>query len=83
MDKFDAALALALLVGVALTGQLVGLVGPNGPELLRYAIWTLGYGSVVLTAWYVWIRPHDFRAPGSGEEDVWSLEEHDTPDSEN
>jgi len=82
MDKFDAALALALFVGIVLTGQLVSLVGPNGPDALRYAIWICGYGGVIAAAWAFWIRPLDFRAPGSDEENVWNPEESDVADSE-
>jgi len=82
MDKFDAALALALLVGIILTGQLVSLIGPNGPDTLRYAIWVMGYGGAIVAAWAAWIRHHDFQAPGSDEENVWDLDDGDGTDAE-
>ena len=73
MEKFDAALALALIVGLVLTGQLVNIVGSAGLTTLRWTIWILGYGGVVAVAWYVWIRPLEFRAPDSATEDVWDV----------
>ncbi|MFB6140681.1 MAG: hypothetical protein ABEJ26_09635 [Halosimplex sp.] len=72
MDRGDIALALALLAGIALTGQIVGLVGSAGYEGLGSIVWPIGYGSVILAAWYVWIRPLDFRAPSSDDADAWS-----------
>ena len=74
MDRADVATALALLVGVALTGQLAGLVESAGFPLLGSAIWPIGYGSIVLAAWYVWIRPLDLRAPTPGDGDPWDAE---------
>lgn len=74
MDRGDVTLALALLVGVALTGQVTGLLRSAGLQVAGSAVWILGYGSIVLAAWYVWIRPLDLRAPGDA--DPWG------PDSE-
>lgn len=77
MDRGDIVLALALLVGVALTGQLVGLLESAGFSTLSTLVWPLGYGSVVLVAWYVWIRPLDLRAPTRDEEDLWASDPED------
>jgi len=82
MDKFDAALALALLVGIILTGQLVSLIGPDGPAPLRYAIWITGYGGAVVAAWAFWLRPLDLRAPGGDDESVWGPDDGDAADAE-
>ena len=75
MDREDVALALALLVGIALTGQLAGLVRSAGYPAVGSVVWPVGYGSIVLAAWFVWIRPMDL---GSHSEhvDTW------TPDDE-
>jgi len=74
MDRGDVALALALLVGVALTGQLAGLVRSAGFPLASEFVWPIGYLSIIIAAWYVWIRPIDFRAPTPGDADPWNAE---------
>jgi hypothetical protein len=82
MDRADIATALALLVGVALTGQLAGLVRSAGFPLLGSAVWPIGYGSIVLAAWYVWIRPLDLRAPTPNDGDPWNAETDEAAESE-
>ncbi|WP_415383180.1 hypothetical protein [Halosimplex sp. TS25] len=82
MDRGDLALALALLVGIALTGQVAGLVRSAGFSTVSGLVWPIGYGSIVLAAWYVWIRPIDLRAPTPDDADPWATdgEEHTDPD---
>ncbi|WP_436906872.1 hypothetical protein [Halosimplex marinum] len=78
MDYGDIALALALLVGIALTGQVAGLVESAGFEGLGSVVWPVGYGSVVLAAWYVWIRPMDLGVPDPDGTDLWETDEEPT-----
>ncbi|WP_459194662.1 hypothetical protein [Halosimplex sp. J119] len=82
MDRGDIALALALLVGVALTGQVAGLVQSAGLVAASDFVWPIGYGSIVLTAWYVWIRPIDLRAPSPDDGDIWTADADETADPE-
>ena len=69
-------MALALLVGIALTGQVAGLVESAGYEGVGSLIWPVGYGSIVLAAWFVWIRPMDL---GSHADDVDTWGPDDEP----
>ncbi|QLH84735.1 hypothetical protein [Halosimplex pelagicum] len=78
MDREDIALALALLVGVALTGQVAGLVESAGFEGLGSLVWPIGYGSVVLAAWFVWIRPMDLGATDPDDTDLWGPDDEQT-----
>ena len=80
MDRGDAALALALLVGIALTGQVAGLVRSAGFPVVSEIVWPVGYLSIIIAAWFVWIRPIDFRAPTPGDADPWNAESSDTTD---
>lgn len=82
MDREDVALALALLVGVALTGQVAGLVRSAGFPVVSEIVWPVGYLSIILAAWFVWIRPIDFRAPTPDGADLWNAENGDASDPE-
>ncbi|MFC7140074.1 hypothetical protein ACFQMA_09535 [Halosimplex aquaticum] len=82
MDRGDIALALALLVGVALTGQVAGLVRSAGFSAASGLVWPIGYGSIVLAAWYVWIRPIDLRAPTPGDADPWGADSEESPEAD-
>ncbi|ELZ27007.1 hypothetical protein C475_08731 [Halosimplex carlsbadense 2-9-1] len=78
MDREDIALALALFVGIALTGQVAGLVRSAGFEGLGTLVWPVGYGSIVLAAWLVWIRPMDLDARDPDDPDIWGPDEEQT-----
>ena len=80
MDRFDVALALALLVGVALVGQVVGLLESVGFGTYTPIIWLLGYGGIVLTAWYVWIRPLDIHSPDRDDDSAWETDADEQPE---
>ncbi|WP_436923442.1 hypothetical protein [Halosimplex amylolyticum] len=82
MDRGDIALALALLVGIALTGQVAGLVRSVGFSAASGLVWPIGYGSIVLVAWYVWIRPIDLRAPTPGDGDPWAAEPDESAEAD-
>ncbi|WP_206425170.1 hypothetical protein [Halosimplex salinum] len=82
MDRGDVAMALALLVGVALTGQLAGLVKSAGFPVVGSVVWPVGYGTIVLAAWYLWIRPLDLRAPTPDDGDPWATDPDEPTDAE-
>jgi hypothetical protein len=60
MDRSDLAIGLALAVGLVLVAQLEALFESAGLPILSLLTWPIGYGSIILVAWYVWIRPIDF-----------------------
>lgn len=82
MDRGDIALALALLVGVALTGQVAGLVRSAGLSTAADFVWPVGYGTIVLAAWFVWIRPIDLRAPSPDDGDIWTTDADEPTEAE-
>jgi hypothetical protein len=58
--------------------EVAGLVESAGYEGLGSLVWPIGYGSVVLAAWYVWIRPMDLGAHDSDDTDLWGPDEEST-----
>lgn len=52
-------LAALLLAGTAVVGALTfgaqRTVGPAAADV----VWVVGYGGIVLVAWFLWIRPLD------------------------
>lgn len=57
----------ALAFVVALVGVGVGnyLLTASGYQTAGSALYFVGYASIVLAAWYVWIRPLDIGRDGS------------------
>ncbi|PSQ01753.1 hypothetical protein BRC92_10115 [Halobacteriales archaeon QS_4_69_31] len=75
MDRADAVTALALVVGLVLVVVLEGLVRSLGFETLGLAVYPVGYGTLVVVAWYVWIRPLEFdQRPGP----VWERDDDES-----
>jgi hypothetical protein len=56
-------LALVLLVGVAGPGLARRFLGEAGYGNLGRLVFVLGYGTMVVVVWYVWIRPLDITGP--------------------
>lgn len=84
MDRADALTALALVVGLLLVVMVEKALGAAGLELLSTLAYPVGYGSLVLVAWYVWIRPLDIRSP-SPDDRIWRSgpsADRDRPDDE-
>jgi hypothetical protein len=77
MDRADAVTALALVVGLVLVALVENLVTSLGFETLALVVYPVGYGTIVLAAWYVWIRPIDFEATDPDIGSVWD-EENET-----
>jgi hypothetical protein len=78
MDHVDIVTGLALVVGILLTGLVENLLQSAGLTTLSTVIWPIGYGTALLTAWYVWIRPLDFQAPDGSEETIWEPDHSET-----
>ena len=55
--------AAILLVGIAGSGLARRALGELGYNDLGAIVYVLGYGGMVLTIWYVWIRPMDITGP--------------------
>lgn len=65
------AFGVALAAIVVVPGLSAALVHSLGYETLGTVTWVVGYGSGVLTIWYVWIRPLDLHSPaGSSVEET-------------
>ncbi|PSQ42380.1 hypothetical protein BRD17_08835 [Halobacteriales archaeon SW_7_68_16] len=60
MDRADAVTALALAVGFLLVVAVENTLRSLGFGALGLAVYPVGYGTLVVVAWYVWIRPIDF-----------------------
>jgi len=56
-------LAALLFVGIAGSGIARRLLGELGYNDLGAIVFVLGYGGMILTLWYVWIRPMDISGP--------------------
>ncbi len=53
------AFAVVVLAGVAGTGSVVYFLNAVGLGTLGSVVWFVGYGTMVYTLWYGWIRPLD------------------------
>ncbi|CAM2753987.1 MULTISPECIES: hypothetical protein [Halobacterium] len=61
-------LAAVLAGGVVLPGVASYLVAQSTTGLADEAVWAGGYGLMVLTVWYTWIRPLDLSRTEGGTE---------------
>ncbi len=52
-----------LLLGIVGTGLLSSYFENHGYPIVGEAIFVLGYGTMVLALWWIWIRPIDFEGP--------------------
>jgi hypothetical protein len=67
--------AVLLVVVFALTGIVENYLVSIGYETLATIVFIIGYGHVVIGAWYVWLRPVKFTgAVGDGEE-IWDSDD--------
>lgn len=64
-DREKVAFGLAIAAIVIVPGLSAAAINALGYPTLGTVIWVFGYGSGILTVWYVWIRPLDLRAPTS------------------
>ena len=55
-------------------GFLDYLVFNSGYEGVATAIWAVGYGTIALGVWFVWLRPLDFTEPSETESRTWSVD---------
>lgn len=55
--------ALVLAVGVIGPGLANYFLVQGGYETLGTAVWALGYTTMVIVLWYVWVRPLDLTGP--------------------
>lgn len=73
--------AAALVVAFVLVGLLDHYLVTNGAALLGAAVFLVGYGSIVLAAWYLFLRPLDMigsNAPaGVGTRETGDAEDRD------
>lgn len=71
--------AATLVVAFVLVGLLDHYLVTHGAALLGAAVFLVGYGSVVVAAWYVFVRPLDLRGAsgpaGAGGQDGEDREE--------
>ncbi|MFC7140508.1 hypothetical protein ACFQMA_11795 [Halosimplex aquaticum] len=74
MDRVDLVTGLALVVLIILAGILENMFQSAGLTTLSAFVWPVGYGTAIITAWYIWFSPLDFQAPDSSEETVWETE---------
>ena len=56
-------IAVVLSVGIVVPGLARRALGVAGYSNLGRIVFVLGYGLMVLTIWYVWIRPLDLTGP--------------------
>lgn len=61
--------AVVLVVGVIGPGLANYFLAQAGYETLGTIVWALGYATMVLVLWYVWVRPLDLSGPGGEGED--------------
>ena len=62
-------------------GFLDYLVFNSGYEGMATAIWAVGYGTIALGIWFVWLRPLDFTEPSETESRTWSADSDAGADS--
>lgn len=70
MDRVDALTGLAMAVALLLVVFVENALRAAGLTTVAAAVYPVGYGAIVLSAWHLWIRPLDLRAPDQGD-DVW------------
>lgn len=69
------------VLGIVFVGSLIAigiinsLVSRAGYETVGTVIWVIGYGTIIIGAWAVWLRPIDFASPGTSSEDSANLSE--------
>lgn len=56
-------LIVILLVGIAGSGIVRRYLGELGYTVLGELVFVLGYGGMVFTLWYGWLRPMDISGP--------------------
>jgi hypothetical protein len=67
-------LAVVFIGSMLALGFLDYLVFNSGYEGIATAIWAVGYGTIVLGVWFVWLRPLDFTEPSELESRTWSVD---------
>lgn len=65
----DSSRALSILLfvvaGITIPGVLNFLLTKAGLPQLGTIAWVAGYGTIILLAWAIWIRPIDWEPEGS------------------
>lgn len=54
---------LVVLLGLIMPGLLVTLLERANLSTLADMAWVFGYGTMIFTVWYIWIRPRDLVGP--------------------
>jgi hypothetical protein len=54
---------LLLISILIIAGVVNSFVDAAGYETVGDFVWVLGYGGVVIVAWYIWFRPMEFGDP--------------------
>jgi hypothetical protein len=83
-------IVLVIASGLIVPGFLVYLLDSVGLRILSDIVWIVGYGSMVILVWYIWIRPLDLSgaaaqesSPSSEETDENQSDETTSHDSDN
>ncbi|WP_332900009.1 hypothetical protein [Haladaptatus sp. CMSO5] len=58
-------LGAVLIVGILGSGLADYFLTTAGYPGLGRTVWAIGYATMVLVIWYIWIRPLDFSGPTS------------------
>lgn len=67
MASEKTAFAAVLASGVVIPGLAMYFLTAAGYSTLGSLVWALGFGTMVLVIWYVWLRPLDITGPVQSE----------------
>jgi hypothetical protein len=66
LARSEVKLVLLLLAGVAVNGIVRRQLATWGFDTIGPVVYVIGYGGMIVLAWYIWLRPLDLSGP-SGE----------------
>jgi len=61
--RLTARIALLFALGIIVPGVASHYLHAGGYPLFGKFVWVLGFGTVVLTIWSLWLRPLDLKGP--------------------
>lgn len=67
MASEKTAFAAVLASGVVIPGLAMYFLTAAGYSTLGSLVWALGFGTMILVIWYVWLRPLDITGPVQSE----------------
>jgi hypothetical protein len=82
MGRVNWRLAGVFVGAMVVTGLLDYVVYNAGYEGIATVIWALGYGTVILGAWFVWFRPLEFDDPSGSTTRTWEVTTRSSGDEE-